>query len=135
MNSFAPRDYTRPFIKSSKSGNQRKTSKSYSVHTMSDFPASKKNMHSPQTSDAQSESQYLNENAETMSNNRSYSSVATVSSAASIRSIVTISESISDEQLEGLTPEDVEGWYCRDEDQENSWRPVNEKGYKVCVFL
>ena len=127
VNSFAPRDYTRPFVKTGLQKHSLSASKSFSRKQLSNP------INSTRINDNNSVFTHTNI-GDTLHTQRTSSSNASVSSVASIRSVVTISERIEDSQLEGLTLDDVDGWYCRDEDAENSWRPINEKGYKVCTY-
>ncbi|KAA6393780.1 MAG: putative IQ calmodulin-binding motif family protein [Streblomastix strix] len=113
LNSFAPRDYTRPFRKRRWLKPQGMKFKKSQIKQ--EFMPTGRG-----TSEEQRNMKYNSNGGQT---------------AQQIRSITTISDKIDDEQLEGLTSTDVDGWYLRNDEEGNNWRPITERGYKQLVKM
>ncbi|KAK2958667.1 putative IQ motif, EF-hand binding site [Blattamonas nauphoetae] len=104
INSFAPRDYTKGY------GSRTEPTQSdpFSFHTMPSSTIYPVQGHTTQ---------------------RSSKTKALSSETASIRSVATISSHIGDEQLHGLNPREMQGWYKRNDDKDNPWRKLSDNGY------
>eukprot|EP00770_Monocercomonoides_exilis_P015414 MONOS_15364.1-p1 / transcript=MONOS_15364.1 / gene=MONOS_15364 / organism=Monocercomonoides_exilis_PA203 / gene_product=IQ calmodulin-binding motif family protein / transcript_product=IQ calmodulin-binding motif family protein / location=Mono_scaffold01209:11776-13354(+) / protein_length=484 / sequence_SO=supercontig / SO=protein_coding / is_pseudo=false len=142
VNSFAPRDYTRPFRQSRKMNGAEKESKRprFMRANICDNKNENKSHFSKGSSSEGSmpfdfRGTDIQDNRRLTSSMFSTSSTSSVSSVSSVRTLATISKSIDDSQLEGLNEKDVEGWYVRDDWTENNWRAINERGYKQMISM